>query len=74
MSPAPDRPKGPAWVSITAYAALQAVSRKTVYKWLEAGLLITYRVGRLIRVRNQPPIEQKPQNYHLRKQDPPRVP
>lgn len=56
------------WLSITDYAQTYGVERKTVYKWLEAGLLITYRVGRLIRVKHQPPTVQKSKNYGFRKQ------
>jgi hypothetical protein len=43
------------WVSITRYAEIHAVSRPTVYKWLDAGLLSTYRVDGVVRVRNIPP-------------------
>lgn len=43
------------WVSISRYALIYGVSRRTVHKWLRAQLLETYRVGWLVRVRNQPP-------------------
>jgi hypothetical protein len=43
-------------VSITRYADIYGVSRPTVYKWLDAGLLIVYRVDGVVRVMNQPPL------------------
>jgi excisionase family DNA binding protein len=43
------------WVSISGYARIYGVDRSTVYKWLEAGILDAYRVGRCIRLKNQPP-------------------
>ncbi len=55
MTPAPQ----PIWVSISTYAVLYQANRKTVYKWLEAGLLETFRVGRCIRVLNQPPRDRR---------------
>ncbi len=48
-------PEKAPWVSIALYAEHQAADPKTVHKWLEAGLLESYRVGRFIRVRDQPP-------------------
>lgn len=47
-------------MSISAYARAYGVDRSTVYKWLDAGLLVTYRVGRLIRVKHQPPLPENP--------------
>lgn len=41
----------PEWVSISAYAIIHGVHRKTVHKWLDSGLLETFRVGRCIRIR-----------------------
>lgn len=43
------------WVSVSVYATLFSVNRKTVYKWRDAGLLTTIQVGRCLRVLNQPP-------------------
>lgn len=51
--------KVPVWVSIKDYAAIYGVHRKTVHKWLDAGLLDTYRVGRCIRVKHQLPLLTK---------------
>ncbi len=45
----------PVWVSVRRYCELYAVNRKTVYKYLEAGLLPSWQVGRILRVQNQPP-------------------
>jgi uncharacterized protein YggL (DUF469 family) len=56
------------WLSIAAYGRCYSADRKTVRKWLEGGLLITFRVGRVIRIKNQPPIVQKSENYAFRKQ------
>lgn len=44
-----------AWLCITDYAYAYNVDRSTVYKWLDAGLLETYRVGRVVRIKNKPP-------------------
>jgi hypothetical protein len=57
----------PLWVRISEYAILYSTNRKTVYKWLEAGLLDQFRVGRCIRVRNVPPAEtREPRVIHNR--------
>jgi excisionase family DNA binding protein len=47
----------PEWVTVSAFARKMGVDRGTVYKWLEAGILDTYRVGLLLRIRNIPPDE-----------------
>jgi hypothetical protein len=44
-----------AWVSISEYAQHYGVSRSTVRKWQACGLVDSYRVDRVIRVKNQPP-------------------
>lgn len=54
MSPKPD------WVSIKEYAAIYGVHRNTVAKWLEAGLVIAWKTRRTVRVKRQPPFEQRP--------------
>lgn len=46
------------WLSISAYARAYSVSRATVYKWKDVGLLTTYQVDRCIRVFNLPPGEK----------------
>lgn len=46
-----------AWISISRYAQLYGVSRPTVYKWLKAGLLETWKVRKVLRVLNQRPRE-----------------
>lgn len=43
------------WMSITRFAEKYAVHRKTVLKWLHADILLTYRVGSVLRVRDLPP-------------------
>ena len=48
------------WLSVTAYAHAYGVDRSTVYKWLHSGLLTTYRVDHLIRIKRQPPKDPKP--------------
>jgi predicted site-specific integrase-resolvase len=48
-------PREEVWVTITRYADIHGVSRPTVYKWLDAGLLVVYRVDGVVRVLNQPP-------------------
>lgn len=47
------------WLTISQYADAYAVSRPTVYKWLEAGLLTFFQVHRTIRVRNIPPVNPR---------------
>jgi len=44
------------WVSVTRYCELYDLDRKTVYKYLGAGLLRSWQVGRVLRVRNVPPL------------------
>lgn len=46
------------WLSITAYARIYGVHRNTVQKWLSSHLLVCYRVGRVIRIKDQPPLEK----------------
>lgn len=50
----------PLWVSIRTYAQQHETTRQTVYKWIEAGLIDTWRVGQVIRVKNQPPADRRP--------------
>jgi excisionase family DNA binding protein len=44
------------WVSISQYARLYGIDRRTVYKWLDAGLLTVYRVDRVVRIKALPPL------------------
>ena len=46
------------WLCITDYAAQYGVSRPTVYKWIDAGLVLTFKVDSVIRIYNQPPSPQ----------------
>lgn len=46
------------WVTVKRYALIYGIDRGTVYKWLRAGILDTYRVGTLRRIRNRPPEEK----------------
>lgn len=48
-------PPSVAWLSISAYARAYSVDRKTVYKWLDEGLLDTFRVHHVIRILHKPP-------------------
>lgn len=43
------------WLTIRRYALTYGANRKTVFKWLDQGLLEWYRVGFFLRVKNQPP-------------------
>ena len=54
MSPRAD------WVSIKEYAALYNVHPNTVVKWMDAGLLVWWRVSRTVRIKRQPPFDQRP--------------
>jgi excisionase family DNA binding protein len=47
------------YLSIAGYARTYGISRHTVYKWLEAGVLQTYRVDTLVRIKNVPPDEHQ---------------
>lgn len=49
----------PAYLSIASYARTYGISRHTVYKWLDSGLLQTYRVDTLVRIKNLPPNEHQ---------------
>lgn len=54
------KPLTPAeWLSIPDYASRYGVHRQTVRKWLAAGLLTVYQVGKVIRVKHQPPAERR---------------
>jgi excisionase family DNA binding protein len=54
-------PKRLGWLSITDYADAYGTSRHTVAKWLAAGLLTSFRVGRHIRIQDEPPAVSKSQ-------------
>jgi excisionase family DNA binding protein len=56
----------PDWLSITMYAATYGVSRPTVWKWLGSGLLTYYRVGRVIRIKDHPPLSTSDQQDGLK--------
>jgi hypothetical protein len=58
---------GADWISLAAYARLYGVHRNTVHKWLEAGLLVTYRVGHVIRVKDAPPLHSTPKGQFQQK-------
>lgn len=46
------------WISTVAYGKRYGIDSRTVRKWMDAGLLRTYRVDKTIRVLNKPPSEQ----------------
>lgn len=54
MSHAPQPRPEPNWLSVTEYAASYGIDRSTVYKWLAAQLLETYREGTILRIKNLP--------------------
>jgi len=58
----PDTPPE-VWVTITRYAVLYGVTRPTVYKWLECGLLEYYQAGAVVRVKNQLPRSVNPRKF-----------
>lgn len=49
------------WLCITDYAHTYGVSRPTVYKWMDAGVLVEgvhyYRVESVVRIYNRPPTQ-----------------
>ena len=47
------------WLTVAQYADAYAVSRPTVYKWLEAGLLTFFHVHRTIRIKHAPPVNPR---------------
>ena len=51
----------PEWVSVSRYCEIYDLHRNTVYKYMDCGLLETWQVGRVLRVRNRPPLEPKSQ-------------
>lgn len=48
------------WVSIKEYATLYNVHPNTVAKWMDAGLLVYWRVHRTVRIKRQPPFDCRP--------------
>jgi hypothetical protein len=66
LQPIGSRPSGdsvsprPDWVSIKEYAALYNVHPNTVAKWMDAGLLVWWRVSKTVRIKRQPPFDQRP--------------
>lgn len=48
------------WLSKSHYATKYGVARHTVYKWLRSGLLETYTVGELTRIKDLPPDQHRP--------------
>lgn len=44
------------WLSIRAYGRKYAVHRNTVRKWLDAGLLMSYRLDGVLRVQDALPV------------------
>jgi hypothetical protein len=50
---------GREWLTRRAYAVKYGVSRRTVWKWLDAGILESFRVGTLTRIRDLPPDQHK---------------
>ncbi len=48
------------WLSVTEYAQVYGVDRSTVYKWIANGVLVTYKVDKLRRIRNLPPDQHQP--------------
>lgn len=55
----------PEWVSIKEYAAIYGIHRNTVRKWIDNDLLLTYKVGTIVRVRNIPPAPPQRSNSRL---------
>lgn len=53
MSPKPE------WVSVASYCTIYGLHRNTVYKYMDNGLLEMWQVGRVLRVKNEPPAEAK---------------
>jgi excisionase family DNA binding protein len=43
------------WLSVKEYAEIYRVTRPTVYKWRDCGLLRTFQIGRVVRIYNAPP-------------------
>lgn len=54
------RDSAPGWLTIKAYCYHYSITRWTLGKWLEAGLLTTYRVGRTVRIKHEPPKDSRP--------------
>jgi excisionase family DNA binding protein len=44
------------WLSIAEYARAYNIDRRTVLKWIDHRLVTSWRVGRIIRIHNSPPI------------------
>jgi len=50
----------PDWLSLSAYARTYGLSRHTVYRLLEEHALETYRIFKVVRIRNLPPPAHQP--------------
>lgn len=50
------------WVSISEYARLYGLTRNTVYKLLDNHSLETYRVLKIVRIRNVAPDQHRRQS------------
>lgn len=53
------------WLSVTKYANVYGVDRSTVYKWLSAHLLETYKQGSILRIKNAPVDQHHPRAERL---------
>lgn len=53
-------PPGAVWISISAYARAWGLTRNTVYKLLENESLETYRVLKVVRIKNLRPDAHRP--------------
>ena len=47
-------------MSIADYAAFRGVTRVTAYRWIQAGQLETYRIGRAYAIRLRPETDEGP--------------
>jgi len=55
-----DRQTQSAYVSISTFARIYGIDRGTVYKWLRAHMLETYKLGKVLRIRNLAPDQHHP--------------
>jgi hypothetical protein len=55
-------PVRPDWLSVRRYATVYGIHRTTVTRYLLAGRLEIWQVGKTIRIRNVPPNQHQPRS------------
>ncbi len=51
------RDGAPGWITVKAYCQHYGIDRSTLRKWVGHGVVTSYRVGRCVRIKHEPPKE-----------------